>query len=135
MSTNTNNYASVGKFSYGSGNVYDYATLGTSSNDPSSTMMCQNPNDPTYVTFIKARNANLLNPNQNTTSGYYYNISSAYGNFPANYQAPRSCTGTFDDDALPKSMTGGPGVTPSGAMAAAGMAAVPGMSMGMPTSK
>lgn len=71
--------------------LVSYATLRTMTTRPSAPMYVMNKFDGPWATQAKAFNQGLLNPNQNTATGGYYNINTAYGKEPVQLYATRGC--------------------------------------------
>ena len=101
MSTNTNNYSTLGIATFGPSNGAQYVqesnTYVPDSRRTDGMIMALNPNDRAYAWAIQAFDDNhlLSGPNQNINPGYYMSIGKAYGPPPIKTQAARSCTGSF----------------------------------------
>lgn len=74
--------------------LVQYATLRTMTSRPSAPMSVMNKFDGPWATQAKAFNQGLLNPNQPSAAGGYYNITTAYGKEPTRLYATRGCAST-----------------------------------------
>jgi len=96
MFTNTNSY-SLPQYS----SRPQFASLKTSSSDPSSGMLVLNQNDTPYKAVMTGLKKGKLNPNQdniNVIGRNYYTIDYAYGSEPTQIYESRSCSGGSGSD-------------------------------------